>query len=698
MPSFWRNYPWRLRVAALALSAALVLLLQSLAPQAAPAVERAVGDVTWRFTSSSRPERRMVVVDIDEASLKQLGPWPWPRATLARLSQRLEEAGVLVQAYDIFFADAREGDAALNEAWMQAPVVAGQVFSLDPEVTPKVGAVGGALAEPGCPNFAPRSYGFYGNAESLLNPGSVVGHGTPRIESDGVLRKLPALVCHEGRAYPSLSLAALWRAAQPSPKGPVPAPDWVWHVATDQAFGGIGTAPVAWLTSPSLPGLVVPLDEHGDLRVPYRQNRHAFASVSAADVLNGTAEASLLKGTIALVGATAFGIGDTVATPYASVAAGIEVHAQTLAGLLDHHIPYTPAAAPLVQQLALVLVGGLLLLMVVVRRGAPAKRMPLAGLALALASYGAAALALTQADLWLPWASVALFALLGATMLATVEHALTRAQRERLSAHLGAYLPAPVAQRLMATDPSGSVQVDQRDVSVLVADIRNFSSFAAHRPAQETAAMLHAFCCIAVDVVEQHGGVVENVVGDSVLAVWNAYSDCADHQAQALAAAQELLRATRTLLAPTQMPHEDSPVQPLALGVGLESGSAIVGSFGPTRRRAHAALGEPVSVASRLQQMTLDLSMPILIGPRLASHLPADSTDSLGDYLLEGLSEQYTLHAPKAWAELVPTEPLWMRAATATDRNTEDSKWASWAESGNSAPLRTAARITLRDA
>jgi adenylate cyclase len=420
--------------------------------------------------------------------------------------------------------------------------------------------------------------------------------------------------------------------------------------------------------------------------------------VSAADVLNGTAEAKLLDGTVALIGATAFGIGDTVATPHAAVAAGLEVHAQAIVGLLDHRLPHTPHRAAWLQILAGAAVAALLLMLVMRQRAVPAKRLPIAGVVLALSCYVASALALWRADLWLPWSSVALFAVLGSMILASVEHALMRAQRERLSAHLGAYLPAPVARQLMVMDPSGSVQVEQREVSVLVADIRNFSAFAAHQPAEETAAMLHAFCCIAVDVVEQHGGVVENVVGDSILAVWNAYSDRPDHPQQALHAAQELLRATRTLLAPTQPPHDDSPVQPLALGVGLESGQALVGSFGPTRRRAHAALGEPVSVASRLQQMTVDLSMPILMGPQLAGRLPQGSTESLGDYLLEGLSRQYTLHAPTAWAELVPTEPLWASAASAEVRGAEPGQWSKWADSGASAPMRAHAVVQLRDA
>lgn len=685
----WRNRPWHLRAAVLVLAAAMVALLQWRAPGLFERIDQQYADLVWRLGAEGDAERRVVVVDIDETSLKEVGPWPWSRQTIAQLSQRMQEAGAVVQVYDVFFPEARDGDEALAAAWAQSAVVAGQLFSLDREATPRVGKVAGGLDVARCPPIAAPSYGYYGNASSLAVGGSV-GHLSPRIESDGVVRRIPALVCHEGRVYPMLALAGLWRAAQSQQVPQGLAQDWRWTLASEQAYGGSWLTPAAWLHSASLPGMTVPVDERGDMIVPYRQRRSAFASVSASEVIRGGAGSALLTGAIAVVGASALGIGDTVSTPHAPVAAGVEVQVQALVGLLDHRVPAVPVGMVALQVIGCLLVSGLLLTLVRRGPGVPAKRLPIAGLVLMLACAAAAGWGQLQADLMLSWSPVALYALLAASLIAAAEHAITRLQRERLSAHLGAYLPQPVARRLMATDPSGSVQVLQRDITVLVADIRNFSAYAAHKQPQETAALLHAFSCIAVDVVEQHGGVVENVVGDSILAVWNAYSDCADHPRQALLAAQELLRATRTLLAPTQLPHEHSPLQPLALGVGIESGTAVVGSFGPVRRRAHAALGEPVSVASRLQQMTLDLSIPVLVGPSLAARLPAADTEALGDYLLEGLGRQYTLYAPVAWAELVPTELMWAHAASAADTGTGD-EGAEWTTRPGSGPGATAA-------
>ena len=688
----WRRRPGLLRAAALLVSAAAALLPAQWAPEFFSAIEEIAGDAVWRLGASSRAERRVVLVDIDEKSLQAVGAWPWPRSTMADLSTRLGAAGAQLQAYDITFSDLRPGDDALAATWARTSTVVAQLFSLDPTATPGVGSLASALAAPNCPPFAPPSFGHYGTASSLLEAGPAVGHITPLVGADGVVRHVPALICHDGQAYASLALTTLWMAAQPTSSGAnVPGrPDWKWHVAgspwsvrSPTPFHA-GLAPAAWLTTANLPGVAVPLDVHGNMRVPYALNRQAFAAVSAVDVLQGRLDPALLRGALVLVGATAFGMGDTIATPHGAVASGLEVHAQSLVGLLDHQVPYTPVRWPLGQGLLMAGVALTLLVVAMRRRGVPAKRLPLTGLVLiggVLLGFG---LGLLQMGLWLPWLALVLFTLFASLSLATVEHALTRAQRERLSAHLGAYLPAPVAARLMASEPSGSLQLEPRQVSVLVADIRNFTALATHGRPDQVAVLLHAYCCQAVDVVERFGGVVENVVGDAILAVWRETPGADNqHPRQALAAAQELVRTTRQLFASGFPVTEHSLVQPLALGIGLESGVAIVGSFGPARRRAHAALGEPVSVAHRIQQMTADLSMPIIVGPQLAALLAPEGVEPLGDYLLEGLGKHYQLFAPVDWADLAAVDSNWATSAAGTTGQQVEAdafEWSRWGD------------------
>ncbi|MEW5890801.1 MAG: CHASE2 domain-containing protein, partial [Pseudomonadota bacterium] len=331
---------WRLRLWAMAAVALCVFTLEGLTPRLLSGIEEGVGDTLWRFAAASAQadaqERRLVVVDIDEASLAKLGPWPWPRERLAELARRLAALGAGLQIYDVVLPDPRPGDAALAAEFARNPVVLAQIFALDPETPAALGRPLGALkpGAPPCRAPLPQATGFIANAPAFAAvEGLTAGHITPRVARDGAVRRLPALICFEGRAYPALGLAALLKAAGVESE---------WTLAP----GSTWLDPAWRLTHPALPGIAVPLDGDGDIRLSYRLPRRAFVSMSAADVLAGQVPPELFRGAWVLIGATAFGIGDAVPTPHGGALGGVEVHAQFLAALLDGRLPHTPLGAP----------------------------------------------------------------------------------------------------------------------------------------------------------------------------------------------------------------------------------------------------------------------------------------------------------------------------------------------------------------
>jgi adenylate cyclase len=627
--------PWRLRAAAIALAALCALALAAWVPGLSRGVEERAGDMLWRLGSALAPaaeeERRFVVVDIDEASIERLGAWPWPRERLAELSRLIAALGASVQVYDVVLPEPRGGDDALAAEFARHPVVLAQIFSLDPNTTAAVGQLQGALkaGAPACVPPLPQASGFIANTPAFASiSGLAVGHVTPRIAPDGAVRHLPPLICFAGRVYPSLGLAALAKAAAAEP---------AWALAP-----GSGWLEPAWrLTHPALPGISVPLDANGDTRLSYQLPRRAILSVSAADVLGGTAPGELFRGAWVLVGATAFGIGDAVPTPHGGAVAGVEVNGQFISALLDGRLPYTPRAAP-AMLLLLGVAGGVLLLLAARWRRLPVLGLPLAGLVLALTLLALHAGLQLGSQIWLGWTDPAIFCLVAGVLLAAVEHARARFERARLYGNLASYLPAQVAAEIAFHEPSGVIEAERREVTALFADIRNFSAHCEGRPLEEAAALLHAFFTAANRVVEAHGGLVEEFIGDAIMAVWNAPQACPDHAAKALAAAHQLQAEIVQLFDQPPPPG----LEPLAVGIGIETGSAMVGSFGPANRRTHTALGETVTIAARLQALTADLAQPILVGEGAAARLPPDAVVSLGSFLLEGMRTARTVYAP----------------------------------------------------
>lgn len=609
-------FPRLIRLALLLLSVLGVVVVDQVWPSWKAGLDEYVSDLGWRMVASKQSERRVVLVDIGESSLREFGPWPWPRSQVAALSQKLAAYGVGKQIFDIVFEAPREGDDKLAAALSATPSVIAQIFVVDHGVSVASGTLRGGLVKPPCPADWAQAIGYVAPA-AALGVGTA-GHITPRIDDDGAVRRMPAMVCYQGAAYPALALSSL----MPAEAGAL------------RLLPGDGWLEPAYRLSWPHSGEGVPVAASGDVRIPYRIHPDGVIAVAASDVLAGRVPDELLRGAMVVIGSTALGINDAVPTPFSGATAGMLIHAELLAGLLDQRIPYTPKGAALLQVLMLILLSGGLL--VVAGRTQRANVfLPLLGLLGACLVATAHVALLLLAQMWVGWVLVAAPLLLAALLLAVYEHWRSRSERERLYSHLSSYLPAAVANVLAGQQPSDRVQAERREVTVLIADIRNFSAYCESAPAEEVAAVLHAFIITAQQVIEEQGGVVEAVQGDSVLALWP------QPDIRAVAAAQSL-QARAPQFLPDSLPEN---LAPLALGVGVEAGFALVGSIGPKRRRTHAAMGATVTTASRLQAMTADLAEDVLIGPVLAQCLPPERLRGLGQFLLEGMRRPKSVFA-----------------------------------------------------
>ncbi len=610
------------------MAAALWWLISAIFSTTLNALEERSGDWAWRASASTTRESRIILIDIDEASLQQLGPWPWPRQRMAQLSEQLASEGTSLQVFDIIFPHPANGDATLIAKLKKNNAVIGQTFALESHTQATTGQPAGFLQWPACPPNLPVAHGYIANA-SVFDQ-LPTGHITPYIEEDGHLRRQPALICHQGKAYPALFIAALAHALS---------------TTITPMEVGLGVLRPAWqLAAPAFDKTGIPLDPHGLVRVPWTLRPEAFISLSAADVLAGRIPQHLLHNAWVVVGSTALGLNDRVATPFGANSAGLMVHAQLLRGALDSALPAQPRLAPALS--ALIGVVGTALLAALGRlRHKPVFILVLAGLLLAVALWLLKAWLLTRFGLWVEWVLPALYLLLFALCLGLFEYARDRLERDRIYQHLASYLPGPVAAALTLQDPSDAIDAKRRTITALYANIRNFPVYCETHPPEQAAAILHAFFSMVTRLVEKHGGGVESFHGDAILAVWGSEAHTAQpdptHPAQALAAALAILHESRHTL-PQPQPEE---LAPLVLGMALETGMATVGSFGLARRRTHLAIGHPVTMAMLLQEMTIELAHPILLGEGIAASVGGQNLVSQGVFLLEGLKTPSHIYA-----------------------------------------------------
>jgi adenylate cyclase len=321
---------------------------------------------------------------------------------------------------------------------------------------------------------------------------------------------------------------------------------------------------------------------------------------------------------------------------------GVEVHAEALSAILDERTPYTPRiAAAIWPWLASALVSTLLLLSLRISRRGAGLVLPVVALFCLSGLFVLHTVILLSAHLWMGWITPAVFTILATSLLSGVELVRTRFERERVFQNLSSYLPESVARQVALQGPSAQIVAERHDATVMIVDLRNFSAYCEGRPPEETATVLHLFFTTATRIVEAHGGVMEHMMGDGFKAVWNGSSPCDNHSQRALASAKTLWT---TLCA--QLPFHSSRRTPaLDVGIGIESGEVLVGSFGAAGRRVHSVLGETVTIASRLEALTGELAYPILLGPEIVARENPQDVTKLGDFLLAGLKTPRTLYA-----------------------------------------------------
>ena len=661
---------------------ALVVLLQLADPAPLERTRLQVFDV---FQTAAPRERagdsRVIVVDIDEASIARLGQWPWPRTELADLTRRLGDAGAAGVVYDIVFSEPdrtspsaiaaryeRLGrgaalgeslaglpshDALLAESFAAAPVVTG--FFLDAarrgrDIEPKAGFT--LHGSP--PSEHVRSY-----AGALLPlpelEAAAAGNGFLSLESDadGIVRRVPLVAFHRGTLVPGLSLEAV-RVARGTGS-----PNLLASDGSGETLSAPGAA-----VAVRLDGLEIPVTDSGEMWVHYPQPGSqemlpAWPIVTRA--IDDGELAQAVRDRIVFVGGSAVGLQDLVSTPLSERIAGVTVHAAAAEQILAGHFLERPDWA-FGLELALAVLLGLALALLLPRLGA-AK-----GALAALLGIGAVAagswLAFTRANYLLdPIYPILALAVVYAVQTVAVFYREER-QRSYIHAAFDRYL-SPELVRQIAADP-GKLELggEERDMTVLMCDIRGFSRISERLYPREVIDFLIGFLTPMSDILLARRATLDKYIGDAILAFWNAPLDDPDHAENAARAALTMVAETAALN--RTMPGREGAVWPgeVKIGIGLNTGLCCVGNMGSRQRLSYSLIGDTVNMAARLEGLTKLYGVPIVAGSALAERLDAFALLELDRVRVVGRDAPETIFALLG-DEGVRAEPGFARLAAA---------------------------------
>jgi len=619
------------RLLGVALLAGL-LVLRAWDPVPVESLRLRTFDLYQQLDTYAPATRPVAIVDVDDASLKTVGQWPWARTELAVMVQRLMQAGAVVVAFDVVFAEpdrlspgrfaetavgvspalAQEldalpsNDAVFAQVLKQNRVVLGQGAKYVPDKLD--GARDPVLTPVAEFNGDPRPF-LLRFPEVLRNlpefETSAAGRGmfTLNPERDGIVRRVPAVQAVGDNLYPALAVEML-------------------RVATGQAQyavkrlpggGGIGSVTVARVD--------IPTDAHGRVWVRFTPHDPALY-VRAADVLHGTFDPARIAGKLVLIGASAEGLRDLKATPLERALPGVEVHAQLLTTILNGAYLNRPSSA-VAYELAATAVVALLMIALVPLLGAWWTLGIGGGLALLL--VGGSYYAFDQHRLLLDPGYPALASFAVFLLLVYRNYAREEVERRRVRHAFSQYLSPALVEQLAAHPERLKLGGETREMSILFCDVEDFTAISErHKEVpQELTELMNRLMTPLTDAVLDNGGTIDKYMGDCVMAFWNAPLDDASHAEHACVATREMFARLEALNAARREEAQAAGTAfiPLNVSVGVNTGEVVVGNMGSDQHFDYSVLGDAVNLASRLQGQALNYGVRNVIGPDTAAQV-----------------------------------------------------------------------------
>ncbi len=631
-------------------------------------------DARLRATMPRTLDERIVIVDIDEKSLAEVGRWPWGRNRLAELVEELlERQQVAMLGFDVVFAEADDSsglkrlkqlaqnemkdqpafaeklgqiqdsldyDAVFAKSIANRPVVLGYYFTSDRD-----GRINGALPAPvmsreamkGRPIQVTSWNGYGSNIDSLVKAAPMAGFFNSITEGDGVVRSIPLLAEYKGQYYESLSLAMFRMLAGL----PAVEPGFPQERFLTRNYQGLESI----LLKQGDKTLPIPVDDRVATLVPFRGPGGAgggsFRYISASDVLGKKVAPGQLKDRIVLLGTTAPGLLDLRVTPVGETYPGVETHANVISGFLDGKVLVRPDYAIGYEILILVLSGLTL-----------AFALPMLSAPRAVATSVGVVAVLVGLNFWLYSAHGLVLPLATALVMALTAFALnmsygyfveSRSKRE-LANLFGTYVPPELVDEMVKDPDSYSMKASAKELTVMFCDMRGFTKMSETMEPTQLQALLNSVFSRLTDLIRGNRGTIDKYMGDCVMAFWGAPVDTPEHASLAVKTALEMVQAVRQL----NEEHRTRGLPEIGIGIGLNTGSMCVGDMGSDIRRSYTVIGDAVNLGSRLEGLSKTYGVDTVVSESTRRLAPDFAWQELDRVRVKGKDQAVAIFWPVA--------------------------------------------------
>jgi len=623
------------------LIAALSIFTYSVFPSQFEVFDNKLRDMLFINRGAIETTEQVVIIDIDERSLKEIGQFPWKRNDVAKMLNHLSEAGISAIGFDIMFPEPDKSsphrviselgiddivpqekhinyDELLASAVSNTPTILGYTFDFDDREThknkeaPKVPTTI-IKRNKGELEFLPEADGVITNIPTIQNASKTSGFFNVWPDSDGVIRSVPLAIAYNSTIYPSLALELIRMAYQDD------------HIEVNYDDTGISSINIA--------GREIPTDKYGRLTVNYRGPSSTFKYVSAVDIIKGNFDSDDLVGKIALIGTSAAGLLDLRIMPFDSIYPGVEVHANVIDNIIAADFIHIPVVA---DGINIVIIFFLAIFIVVTIGYSSALIFPfIIALTAFLLIYLINYLLFSEGiilSIFYP-----LFTLiLGALASIITGYFFETRQKNLIRGKFASKVSPQVMEDIIKNAASGedAFIAKEHEITVTFSDVRNFTNISeAAGDANTLIQFLNIYMDDMTNIITKYEGTVDKFIGDAIMSYWNAPAIVKNHAEKAVDATLDQIHAVAPLNAKVKDDErftnicnmaEGMGVEPIEIGIGINIGVATVGEMGSSGRSDYTVIGDPINLGARLEALCKYYNSMCNISNHVKEQIPQD--------------------------------------------------------------------------
>jgi adenylate cyclase len=605
-------------------------------------LENGTHDARSRWTAQpEKSDPRVVIIDIDNASYSllqdKLGRWPWPRTVWTEVIRYVSRGRPAAIAVDIVFGGEDKSSTAADPEFARVLRSSGKTtlaFAfLSTEVTGDDVNKSGQRREILASQASTTGFGSR-LAEEEWNPNlpletlatAAAGLGSINSTPDegGTIRRTPVQFQFAGHGY--LTLGA--RAVQIASGSREP---FQWHQSRgilDRNFVSLGEKQI-------------PLDPEGRLVLLWRGNSfEAYPRVPLWEVICSiypeqcpNAEHRFLpeyfRDKVVLLGASAAGSYEPRPTPMDAQAPGFMVHATLIDNLLNGEaLRLAPSWLLLLGVLVMAILGGMLQLKF--RSVVPALTILAATF---LFYFVLSVWAFQKMHFVFPMVAPGLALLLSYAGAGISRYAITGRELRQTRGVLERYVAPQLVDYVMSNLSAFQLKGDKRELTILISDVRNFTTMTEKSDPEELIALLDDYLAAMTEIIFKHNGIVDKFIGDGILAYWGAFTPQKNHAEEAAFAALEMIGKLKEL----NQRWESQGKQPISIGIGINTGTVVFGNIGKGKKIEFTVIGDAVNLAARLEGLNKEFGTSIVISEETRARLGANvETRTLGGVKVKG--------------------------------------------------------------